>query len=56
MCDVLPQAAAVLFYSKSVHIPSRLHGDFGKFAQWLVSLDNEAGMHGILVLLAKLLP
>ena len=56
VCDVLPQAAAVLFYSKSVHIPSRLHGDFDKFVQWLASIDKEAGMHGILVLLAKLVP
>jgi len=56
MCDVLPQAAAVLFYSKSVHIPSRLHGDFDKFVLWLATLDSEAGMHGILVLLSKLLP
>jgi superfamily II DNA or RNA helicase len=56
VCEALPQAAVILFFSRSVHIPARMHGDFGKFTFWLQSVDDDTGMHGILTLLSKLIP
>jgi hypothetical protein len=56
VCEALPQAAVILFYSRSVHIPSRMHEDFSKFAFWLHSVDEDTGINGILALLSKLIP
>ena len=54
-CEVLPQAAVILFFSSSSFIPSTLYGDFEGFLMWLVSVDRGTGMHGILSLLSKLI-
>ena len=54
--EVLPQAVFVLFHTKSVHIPSELHGDFEKFIVWLHSTDKQTGIVGILAVLSKLIP
>jgi hypothetical protein len=56
VCEALPQAAFILFYSKSSYIPSELHGNFNQFVSWLHSIDGATGLHGILTLLGRLIP
>jgi hypothetical protein len=56
MCDILPRVAAILFHSKSVHIPQHLHEDFQEFLSWAGSVDKTSGVFGILKLLKALMP
>jgi hypothetical protein len=56
VAEVLPQATFILFHTKSVHIPSELHGNFEQFTIWLHSIDITTGIFGILALLSKLMP
>jgi hypothetical protein len=56
MCDVLPRVAAILFHSKSIFIPQRLHGDFQAFVAWVAAVEKDSGLYGILKLLKALVP